>query len=256
MNKQNEQISTIKKFSGEKTIVYKPKLCGIIHDVYIAENGDTKTVYRFGNKITAKHNLFASQKLKSIGLTVPDVSIHDIDGQCFETYPFLEGKTFHERIIEGMSPEKQDTVYKQLFDISYQISTIPYDEQFELKMPLVLKTTSLVFKLCGVKNKKLYHTDLHAKNVILDNQDNVCALIDLDAVYPEYFSVVLIRLIKDAQKYGYDTEKLKTFSKSAYKQIDFLNLEKQIKIYSGLRNTFRFFVNDFMYKQLLKIRIK
>ena len=256
MNTQNERISTIKKLSGEKTVVYKPELLGIAHDIYIAENGGNKTVYRFENEITAKHNLFASQKLKAIGLSVPDVSIHNVDGQYFETYPFIEGKTFHERIIEGMSPEKQDMIYKQLFDISYRISNIPYNEQFELKLPLVLKATSLLFKICGVKHKKLYHTDLHAKNVILDSQDNICGPIDLDAVYPEYFSVVLIHLIKDAKTYGYDTEKLKYFSKSAYKQIDFLNLEKQMKLYSGIRNTFRLFVNDFMYKQLLKIRIK
>ena len=256
MKKQNERISIIQKLDSQKTVVYKPKFCGIAHDVYIAENGIKKTVYRFTTENTAKHNLFISQQLRTIGLTVPDVSIHNIGGQYIETYPFIEGKTFYERLIEGMSPEKQDMVYKQLFDISYQISNIPYDSQFELKLPLVLKSISVLFKLCGIKNKKLYHTDLHAKNVILDEQDNVHALIDLDAVYPEYFSVVLIHLIQDAQKYGYPVERLKDFSKSTDNQTDFLSLEKQMKIYLGARNTFRFFVNDFMYKQLLKIRIK
>ena len=256
MNKNDEHILIINKFNNGDGVIYKPKLCGIEHDIYIAENNNNKTVFRFTNKITAEHNVFVAQQLRNIGLNVPDISVHNVDGQYIETYPFIKGKTFHERLIEGMSPAKQDAVYKQLFEISHQISNIPYDDRFELPLPLVLKSKSLLFQLCGGTDKKIYHTDLHGKNIILDEQDNVRALIDLDAVYPEYFSVALVHLIKDAEKHGYDTDKLKDFSKSVCKEADFVALKKQMKIYSGLRNTFRFFVNDFMYKQLLKIRIK
>lgn len=215
-----------------------------------------KTVYRFSKEITAQHNVFVSQKLQSVGLNVPNVSVCNYNGQCIETYPFIEGKTFHERLVEGLSIEKQNAVYKQLFDISYKISEIPYDNQFELPRPIILKSTDTLFKLLSIKNKRIYHTDLHAQNVILDDQDNVRAIIDLDAVYPEYFSVVLLHLIQDAQKYNYPIDNMKDFYKSFDDETRILDLEKQMKIYSMMRNSFRFVVNDFIYKQLLKIRVE
>ena len=256
MNNQDKHISTIKKLHGENATIYKPKICGIAHSVYVAENNEHKTVYRFSNEITAHHNLFVSQQLQSIGLCVPNVSVCNCDGQCIETYPFIEGKTFHERLVEGLSIEKQDAVYKQLFDISYKISKIPYDYQFELPHPIILKTISLLFRTLGIKQKEIYHTDLHARNIILDKQDNVRAILDLDAVYPEYFSVVLLHLIQDAKGYNYPIDNMKYFSKLIDNKNCIFNLETQMKIYSIIRNTFRFFANDFIYKQLLKIRVK
>jgi len=254
MSNKNKHILTIKQIYKDASAIYRPEIRGIAHDVYVVETTNGKNICRFTNKHTSAHNVWVSRQLQNIGLIVPDVSVHKLDGQYIETYPFIEGKTFHERLIAGMPEEKRDAVYKQLFDISHKLSQIPYNHKFKTPIHLASKCQTVLFKLLGVKNKKIYHTDLHAKNIILDDKDNVYALLDLDAVYPEFFSLTLIHLMRDAEQYGYDINKIKKFYTPSPQ--DHLDLEQQIKIYYFLQRMFRFFVNERMYKQLLKIPLK
>ena len=257
MKNQDENISIIKRIYPELSAVYEPEFGRRIHKIYIIETGEQKLVCRFENELTAKHNLFVSQQLNSSGIIkVPEISICNCGKTYCEIYPFIPGKTFHERLTEGLSEDAQDSVYQQIFDISYKISQIPYNSQFKTPITVIAKCASNLFNFFNIKNKKIYHTDLHAKNIILNDEDNVFALIDLDAVYPEYFSLVLTRLIRDAKKYEYNVDKLKKFYENEKFETGILDLEKQMKIYSVFQKTFRFFINDCMYKQLLKISIK
>ena len=252
MKRQDKHFFYIKKLYPDAISVVKPITVGKVHDVYIAECKNNKYICRFSDKITAEHNLYISKILQKYDIPVPKVSIYDCDDCWCESYPFVEGKTLHERLLEGLSDEKLDVVYNQIWNLSCKISNIPYNKKFDAPVPFISKCSRKAISLINLSQKKLCHADLHAKNVILDESDNVRALIDLDSIAPEYLSVAYFTIMKDAVSYGYDINKLKLF----YETLNIKKLRKQIKIFNFVTRIYRIAFSDRIRKQLLKIRVK
>ena len=252
MNKQDEQFLKIKQIYPDSSAIYKPITLGRVRDVYIVEQGNDKYVCRFADSVTMEHNLKISQSLLSHNLPVPQTKVFAFNGEWCETYPFIEGKTLHERLLEGLKGEKLDNVYRQLIDISYKISEVPYDETFNVKMPLLSKILRKTFAFLNPSETKLVHTDLHAKNVLLDKEDNICAILDLDAIYPEHLSVSDIIIMKDAQTYGYNIQKFKGFNTSC--NVD--KIAKQIKSLDAINKIYCLLFSECIRKRMLNVRIK
>ena len=255
MKTQDKHILTIKTLYPNATNVYKPATPGFVHDVYIVEDNDKKFVCRFSDKATAEHNLYVSKLFQTYNINAPRVSLYKANNQYCETYPFIEGKTFHERLIEGMPTENQGKVYKQLLEMSFKIAEIQNYTIPPLAESLTVSLSKKIFKILNPNSSVLSHTDLHAKNVILDESDNVRAIIDLDAVSPEPLIFTLVVLARDTYIYGFDSNKLVEMYGNR-KEPNRLSPKAQIKIYAFLRNIYKGLSTDFIRKQLLKIHIK
>lgn len=252
MKKQDKHFIYIKQLYPLATSVVKPITVGLMHDIYITESQNQKFVCRFSDKIVAQHNLEISKLLNQYGIPAPKVSIHNC-GDCWcETYPFIPGKTLHERILEGLSDEKLDAVYHQMFDISYKISEIPYKNIKPIPMPFVSKFLRKSISCLNLSQKKLCHTDLHAKNIILDEQDNVRAILDLDAFYTESMTVAYFVMLKDSQTYGYDLNRLNEI----LNKLNIRNIGTHINIINTATKMYHFMFPECLRKQLLKIRVK
>lgn len=197
MNKQNTKILCINAVYPDATSITKPVWPGVLHDVYIAETTKGKYICRFSGKQNAEYNLYISNLLQKHNIKVPCISVQNVDNTYIETYPFISGKTFYERLIEGMPKEKSAKIYEQLFDIVYKITKINYDINKVPALPWVTKTAINIFKQFNPHEKiTLCHNDMHAKNVILDEEDNIRALIDMDSIYPGQFSMAMRLLIQ------------------------------------------------------------
>jgi hypothetical protein len=252
MKIQDKQFLQIKKLYPNATFVFRPFTPTTIHDVYIVENSGNKYICRFSNKNIAQHNLKVSKTLIAHDIPVPKVSVYNF-GDCWcENYPLICGKTLHERLIEGLSGEKLDNIYQQLFEILYKISLVPYDDIPPISISVVSKSIRKTFDIFNPAPTKLCHSDLHSKNIILNEQDNVRALIDLDAVFPGNLSFAQFKIINNAKTYGYDICKFENICKD----ININKIEKQIKNFKIMSDLYKIVLPEFMRKQLLKIRLK
>ena len=252
MNKQDKQFLNIKKIYPNTTFVFRPFTQTTIHDVYIIESLGKKYICRFSDKFVAQHNLQVSKILTDYKIPVPVVSVYNF-GDCWcETYPFIYGKTLHERLIEGLSGNKLDNIYCQLFEFFDNISNIPSDKINSVPISLTSKIIRKTFDLLNPSDKKLCHTDLQSKNIILNESDDIRALIDLDSVMPGNLSFAKMKTINDAQIHGYDIHKFETICTN----LDIKKLEKQIKNYNLLSSCYKVVFPELVRKQLLKIRVK
>jgi len=252
MKIQDKQFLNIKKLYPKAEFVFKPLTPGGIHDVYIIEISNNKYVCRFSSKNVAQHNLKVSKLLLSENINVPKVSVYNFGDVWCETYPFVYGKTLHERLIEGISKEKLNNIYRQLFEISQKISNLPYNDIPTIPMSIVSKGIRKTFDLFYPSDKKLCHSDLHAKNVILNEKDDISAIIDLDSVLPGNLLFAHFKIANNALFYGYDIHKFETFCND----VDIKRLENQIKVHKITSGLYNFMFPEFIRKQLLKIRVK
>ena len=256
-NTKNSHILKIKQVYPYVKEIHQPEIQGRIHEVYFIKTlNNDEFVCRFSQKNIAVHNLYVSRLLNFHNIKVPNISLHKFNDEYCETYPFIKGKTFYERIEENISEEAKLQVYNQLVHIVCKISQIPYKYKTKTEVPLTAKIAIDFFKKLNMNNVALCHTDLHAKNVVLDNQDNVVALLDLDAVYPESLAFAFINIIKDAQTYGCNTENLIKLVQGTYVNPKFIGIKAQTKLYSGIKRISKSMLSDSMIKQLLKIRLK
>lgn len=256
MNIKNSHILKIKQIYPDTTDITKPSVPGNVHDIYIATTSKNKFVCRFSDKQMAQHNYHVSNLLAQHNIPAPKVSIYKCGTEYCETYPFINGKTLHERLKEGMSSEKIYNVYSQLFDISSKISKLPFESIAKTKKAISAKLSEKFFTILNYSDIRLSHVDLHAKNIIVDDNDNIKAILDLDAICPERVVVPMINIIANAKSYGYDIKNImRIYSGNSIKP-KFISLEAQIRFYSALKTVAKRILGDFMVKQILKIRVR
>lgn len=256
MSTKDSHILTVKQIYPDATNIDKPCIQGYDHDIYIVTTNKNKFVCRFSDEQMAQHNYYASKLLTQYNIPVPRVSIYKCGTEYCETYPFIEGKTLHERLTEGMSYEKISDVYSQIFDISRKISKVPFESITTTKRPITTKIHANFFNFFNYSKVALCHTDLHAKNIILDDTDNIKAILDLDSFYPEHTAIPVIVTVADAKSYGYKIQNLADICYKENIKQKIFPIETQIKIYNTVKNTTKKILGAFMVKQLLKIRVK
>ncbi len=253
MKKHDKYASFITKLYGQDVKISQPDFVGQHHPIYIVEKAGDKSIIRFSSKECAHRNFQVSNLLRKYGIPVPEISFYKFDKQYFETYTFIEGKTLYERHQEGISQEQIKKIYEQLCDICYRMSRIPVKEAENI--PLHTCKTDMFFKLLNLSQRVIGHCDLNDKNILLDKNDNVCAILDLDQVELKTFELILVNLFEVAQEKGYDynVESIKEFFPSVYHKKSLLNLSKQYEIYKKIVNTKNRILNS---KQLLQTKCK
>ena len=229
MNIKDSRILTIKQIYPDVININKPCIQGNVHDIYIATTYKNKFVCRFSDEQMAKHNCQVSQLLTQHNIPVPRVSIYKCGMEYCETYPFVEGKTLHERLIEGMPSEKVVRAYLQILDLSREISKLPFESVAKTKISVTAKIFAKFFSILNYSNIALCHTDLHAKNV---------------------------NTVANAKSYNYDIQNLTDICHNNNIKEKFIPIETQTKIYSAIKTAVKKVLGDIMVKQLLKIRVK
>ncbi len=237
MKKHSKYISLITTLYGQDVKISQPDFVGLHHPIYIAEKNNEKNIIRFSSKECASRNFHVSRLLRKYDIPVPELSFYNFDNQYFETYTFIEGKTLYERHQEGISQEQIKNVYRQLCDICYRMSKIPVKEAENIHLHTC--KTDTFFKFLNFSPRVIGHCDLNDKNILLDKNDNVCAILDLDQVELKTFELILINLFEVAKEKGYDfsVESIKDFFPSVYHEKALLNLSQQYEIYKKIVNT-------------------
>ena len=230
-----------------------PAVSGFVHNVYIVETSDGKYICRFSDKNTASYNTQTSKLLLSHGINVPDISMHKIQDLYCETYRFINGKTLYERLIEGMSQENKEKVYKQVFDILCKINKIKSNIKVKPSIYTCLRLVENMFALLNPQEKKvLCHNDLHARNIILDQNDNLYALIDVDSIYYCEPSFAFMTILSHAKLYGYQSDTLIKLYNQLYPYKRIISMKKQVNAYSYLL----WFYKNIIHKHILNFRYK
>ena len=250
MDKKDKHIYAIKQIYKNAESISGVNIAGYIHDVYIVKDSGQKYICRFSDKITAQYDLHISKLLLSNNICVPNISVHKFQDLYFETYNFISGKTFHERIIEGISDESKDRIYKQLFNLSVKISKIPYRPIKSPNESVWLKCLRSLFHTINAHEKRtLCHFDLHTKNVILDNNDNVMALIDLDSINLYKPTFAFVSMMAHAKRHGYQSNELIKEYEKTIKKKPIISVQSQVNIYYYILC----FYIDFLRKHMLNL---
>lgn len=256
--KQRKDIEKIKELFRDDIRVELPAFPGEVHDIYIVTTSSGKLVFRFSDQKTALKNAHTSRILRQYGIPIPDVASYRIDVRknlYIETYPFIEGKTLYERNLAGISQEKIKDIYKQLYEICIKMAKIPVKEirysHDKTEFDFQTKKKDLFFSAMNMAPLVVGHDDLHDKNILLDENDNICAILDLDAIKLKPLVIFLMKMADEWRKYGFDTDSIKELSPDLYHNGKLPNLKNQIKIYETLRDVFHG-----RFSQLLKKRNK
>lgn len=244
--KKLEDIQEIKSLFSEEVEVSVPDFPGMVHDIYFVQTSTNKIVFRFSDQDQALKNAHTSRILIKYGIPVPKVAAYRINRgkRYIEIYDYIEGKTLYERNKEGISPKQIKKIYKQLYEICCKLAKIPrkelmYSHDRSKMYDYLIKKKDLFFAAMNFAPLVVGHDDLHDKNILLDEHDNICAILDLDAIRIKPFVIFLIRLMDEGQKYGYTVESIKDFDEKAYNNGKLLNIPNQIKLYDRIHGIFK-----------------
>ena len=184
---QKDKIIKINKISTGWT--------NIVFDVQTKDNGNY--IFRFprndffADKINkdVKANNFLINK---INLKTVKMSINSIDNKQFSVHQKIEGIPLINRLDE-LSDEKLNNIAIEISEFFYKLHNIDINiipdilkirlSDFLINLPKVNKDKYNYSDLLELQqdeenNLVFVHGDLNAGNIILDNNDNICAFID------------------------------------------------------------------------------
>ena len=157
-------------------------------------------IYKISDSKTAMHNLLLSQILAKNNIPVPDSKIFVSENTYFEKYKAIPGVTAS-LVIANDLLNHQDIleILQKILALDKQISDIKLNDT-TLASELVLcnrrknhhvKTYGKFFaniyyqinkKQTMSGNVSLHHFDLNPSNILLDENNNIRALLDLDSI--------------------------------------------------------------------------
>lgn len=166
--------------------------------VMIAETTDEKLVFKFTAAEIARRNEQIGIELHRSALPVPKSSVATHNIYHFEVYPYIQGKTLFQRVGEGMNFSKINNVYEEMIDLvnsMSEIATASFDtidfkyfhditraNLARTSNPIVGNIVSTAVRFMNSGEQGIYHFGLTPKNILLDNNDKLIALLDLDEV--------------------------------------------------------------------------
>lgn len=169
--------------------------------LFEAEQHGEKFLYKVSNEISTFSNMMLAQKISAAGVKVPDVKIFACNGVFFERYKKIPGKTLTQALLEGMRPEKYQQILVDVLIADNKINRIPlcrlsddmitnlaiYNKRKQQNTIDFGKTLANIYypinkKLTSHGYLELHHCDLNPSNILLDENDNFKALLDLNGV--------------------------------------------------------------------------
>lgn len=180
--------------------VDRPFIAGTNSQVLIVETLDgNKTVFRFNDRCVAHRNHDVSQVLANHDVNVPQIKLHLYGGQYFETYPYIAGLTLQEYLDMGLTHQQIQDNFASIALQMKKIADIPVQnfQNIENKCcasvaqsNIITKTRSRILgqfvkygtQILNHGPQSVCHCDLTPRNIVLDDNMNLSAILDLNAV--------------------------------------------------------------------------
>ncbi len=179
--------------------VSRPNVPGSLGSVYIAKSIDGNFICKFNHKELAQKNELVSKALMSCGITIPEIKLYNYHDQWMEVYPMLPGKTLYEHIGNGLSRNKVQSIYHDIVDAIIKMNSLSPEKLEGLKYSKIGKVaksnitdtnnsfiatvcSGVIYMVnkCDQKDKGIYHCGITPKNVILTDEGELMAILDLD----------------------------------------------------------------------------
>lgn len=245
-----------------------PQVRGALNSVVIANTDEGEYVCKFNHRDLAMKNLEVSNIFNKKGIKVPEIKVFSYQGQRFEAYKIIPGKTLFEHVSAGLSKEKIKTVFYELLNQFAKMSEInpetisspKYKHTYQVAKtniadannPILGLMFSGAVRLINKTNKEqqgLYHCGITPKNVILDKEGNFVSLLDLDEIAVSDKSYAFGAMATKYQQLGFDIVELLDLYEGITKQkLD----RKRICLMADLNN----FGKRFLWKQASSARSK
>lgn len=219
----------LRSFSAIRSVIpyaysiAQPDVPGSLRSVFIVKSVDGSFVCKFNHRELAVKNAVAGNSLRIRGITAPNIGIYNYNNYWMEVYPMIPGKTLYEYIGDGLSDEQIKHVYKNIVDVFAKMDSIDVsvlrDTQYKYSYQ-VAKTNisdannatfgSLFAGAVRLMNNGtagdigVYHCGITPKNVLLDDNGNFKALIDLDEVAIADKNYAFAMMAAKYQKMGYN----------------------------------------------------
>ncbi len=180
-----------------------PNNAGTQNTVYFVKTNTGDFVAKFGCRDMVLKNCIAARLAGRHGISVPDVSTAEYNGQWIETYPMISGKTLFERIRSGMPEpavrlafENMLTQFVYMGNIQMPAKQPINNKCFEIHnttyehtknsngaaMAMVLRPIVYMLNRGRAHNSGLYHSDMSPKNVIVNEKGHIVSIIDMDSM--------------------------------------------------------------------------
>ncbi len=175
-----------------------------------------KYIFKFSHKETSKRSSKISQILLKYDINVPDIKSYTYQNVNFMSYPYICGETFHQKSYH-MSDDDYNKVANDLAQIIKKIRAIPLTEFRDVESidihNKILFSDNYVniflkrafFWLNNIGDKNPHHCDLHSKNILLNPDNSIKAIIDLEGVYISnyrFFMFNFYRTPEDRKLFG------------------------------------------------------
>ncbi len=182
--------------------VTQPVVSGCNSRVFIVEDAKgNKTVFRFDYRANAHRDYDVSQILLAHQINAPRVSLHLYQGQFFETYPYLPGRTLQEQLTtrHDWREINRHDIFTEIAWQMKKIADIPVRDfkNIENKDCSSVARTNILdathnsilgyaikygTMLLNSGEQCVCHCDLTPQNVIWDKDGRISAVLDLNAV--------------------------------------------------------------------------
>ncbi len=180
--------------------VCKPDVRGTNSRIFIVTNsaGDRR-VFRFNTRPVAHRNHDIGLVLAAHGINAPRVQLHLYKGQYFESYPYIGGKSMAEAISGNLSQGQILDMYAGIATKMRELSEIPLRDfetignkdchavaksNFMNKRPSPILGTIVKWgtQILNIGDKSVCHCDLTPGNIMMDKDNNISAILDLNAI--------------------------------------------------------------------------
>lgn len=181
--------------------IKSPDVCGAQNNVFFVHTKYGNFVVKFSYQDLARKNMVVSNLLAELDIPAPRIHIGHIDGQWYETYPLIPGQTLHQAIGNGLARNQISQVYNDIMVYFRNMDSIPARTldnqacrhahqvaQYNIRNTNgggAAKIFSSLVRLLNVGKQQdmgVYHCDITPKNVLVTENGDFRAFLDLDSV--------------------------------------------------------------------------
>lgn len=233
--------------------IHRPKISGSQDNVFLMGRSPENTfVFKFSDPDLVQKNETVSKLYRSCGINVPQITAYEYNGQWFEFYKMIPGKTLYERVGNGIDAATIKSAYRDIttelakmscIDVGclsrvnskyiYQSARKNINNANNAAYATVFSTAIRALNYGPAKDMGVYHCCLTPKNIIMSGQDNMRGIIDIDEVGISNINYAFAMMAAKYQQLGHDKDELiDIYERNSYKKLN----RKYINAICGITN--------------------
>lgn len=191
--------NAIRNVFPDATDIRLPDVCGCVSPVFFCNASNKALVCKFNNPNILMRNALVSQVLNNHDIPAPRTAVHNHGTAWFESYDYCADRTLFEHVNANMSYADTIAAFENMLRLEHKMSMIDVHEfnparyryfyevdrsnhRMVYHSSLALFYSSIVYLLGQYGKKRLYHNDMHSKNVLINGRSDISRVLDLDAV--------------------------------------------------------------------------